>query len=90
VGLGPSSLGDRVPHHRDGALGTAKLAASYRFFVGMTRARDRLVVTWSGEPSEFLTPSREVSGIVVELVVRAAGRRLGCGAGTARSGRGVS
>jgi hypothetical protein len=37
-------------------LWTAKLDASYRFFVGMTRARDHLLVTWSGEPSEFLTP----------------------------------
>jgi hypothetical protein len=68
VGLGPSSLGDRVPHHRDGALGTAKLGASYRFFVGMTRAPDYLVVTWSGEPSEFLTPSREVSGSWLSLL----------------------
>jgi len=34
----------------------ARELARRRFFVGMTRARDRLVITWSGEPSEFLEP----------------------------------
>ncbi len=34
----------------------ARELARRRFFVGMTRARDRLFITWSGEPSEFLEP----------------------------------
>jgi superfamily I DNA/RNA helicase len=34
----------------------ARELARRRFFVGMTRARDRLVITWSGEPPGFLEP----------------------------------
>jgi superfamily I DNA/RNA helicase len=30
--------------------------ARRQFFVGMTRARDRLVITWAGEGSGFLSP----------------------------------
>jgi superfamily I DNA/RNA helicase len=36
--------------------GEAEELARRRFFVGMTRARDRLVITWSGERSGFLVP----------------------------------
>jgi superfamily I DNA/RNA helicase len=39
-----------------GDLEEARELARRRFFVGMTRARDRLVITWSGESSEFLEP----------------------------------
>jgi superfamily I DNA/RNA helicase len=34
----------------------AEELARRQFFVGMTRARDRLAITWSGEASEFLAP----------------------------------
>jgi superfamily I DNA/RNA helicase len=36
--------------------GEAEELARRRFFVGMTRARDRLVITWSEERSGFLVP----------------------------------
>jgi superfamily I DNA/RNA helicase len=34
----------------------AEELARRQFFIGMTRARDRLVITWSGERSRFLDP----------------------------------
>jgi len=48
AGLLPSITGNADPDE-------ARELARRRFFVGMTRARDRLVITWAGEPSEFLT-----------------------------------
>jgi superfamily I DNA/RNA helicase len=49
AGLLPSITGSADPDE-------ARELARRRFFVGMTRARDRLVITWAGEPSEFLGP----------------------------------
>jgi superfamily I DNA/RNA helicase len=47
AGLVPPAAGGADPTE-------ARELARRQLFVGMTRARDRLVITWSGEASEFL------------------------------------
>jgi UvrD-like helicase C-terminal domain/AAA domain len=57
-----------LPHVSDGLMPAASVTADLsdarelarrQFFVGMTRARDRLVISWSGAPSGFLGPLLE-------------------------------
>jgi hypothetical protein len=50
------SAGLVPPASRSTDTSEAEELARRQFFVGMTRARDRLVITWSGEASGFLAP----------------------------------
>lgn len=50
------SAGLVPPISRSADPSEAEELARRQFFVGMTRARDRLVITWSREGSEFLAP----------------------------------
>jgi len=50
------SAGLVPPASRSADPSDAEELARRQFFVGMTRARDRLVITWSGEGSGFLAP----------------------------------
>jgi len=50
------SAGLVPPTSRTADPSEAEELARRQFFVGMTRARDRLVITWSGERSGFLAP----------------------------------
>jgi superfamily I DNA/RNA helicase len=50
------SAGLVPPATRTTGPSEAEELARRQFFVGMTRARDRLVITWAGEESGFLAP----------------------------------